>query len=149
LHILRTIHRFWLALLALAIVVQIGAAGYGAFYAADKSDPGPMTTKQFDHGFSFHSGLGYFIFLGGVVLFLLALAARLGKRPVLMNLAVPLLLIVQILLAWGGADTPAVGTLHPLNAFLILGLVGSLTYRAWRGDTGRQAASVSAAMPRT
>jgi len=142
--VLRTIHRFWLTLLSLAIVVQIGAAGYGAFYAADKSDPGPMTTKQFDHGFSFHSGLGYFIFLGGVVLLLLALAARLGKRPVLMNLAVPVLLIVQILLAWGGAGTPAIGVLHPLNAFLILGLVGSLTYRAWHGGTGRQAASAPA-----
>ena len=142
--VLRTIHRFWLTLLSLAIVVQIGAAGYGAFYAADKSDPGPLTTKQFDHGFSFHSGLGYFIFLGGVVLLLLALAARLGKRPVLMNLAVPVLLIVQILLAWGGAGTPAIGVLHPINAFLILGLVGSLTYRAWHGETGRQAASAPA-----
>jgi len=131
---------------SLAIVVQIGAAGYGAFYAAEKSDPGPMTTKQFDHGFSFHSGFGYFIFLGGVVLFLLALAARLGRRPVLMNLAVPLLLVVQILLAWAGSGTPAVGTLHPLNAFLILGLVGSLTFRAWQGASRPTA---SAAMPGT
>jgi len=145
--VLRTIHRFWLTLLSLAIVVQIGAAGYGAFYAADKSDPGPMTTKQFDHGFSFHSGLGYFIFLGGVVLFLLALAARPGKRVVLMTLAVPLLLIVQILLAWAGSGTPAIGVLHPLNAFLILGLVGSLTHTAWRGATSRPTASASAAMP--
>jgi len=146
--VLRTIHRFWLTLLSLAIVIQIGAAGYGAFYAADKTDPGPMTMKQFDHGFSFHSGLGYFIFLGGVVLFLLALAARLGRRPVLMNLAVALLLIIQILLAWGGAGTPAIGTLHPLNAFLILGLVGSLTYKAWHGAR-RQAATASPAMPGT
>jgi hypothetical protein len=143
--VLQTIHRYWLALLSLAIVVQIGAAGYGAFYAADKSDPGPMTTKQFDHGFSFHSGLGYFIFLGGIVLFLLALAGRLGRRPVLMSLAVPLLLVIQILLAWAGSGTPAVGTLHALNAFLILGFVGSLTFRAWHGDYRRPAAS--AGMP--
>ena len=145
--VLRTIHRYWLALLSLAIVVQIGAAGYGAFYAADKSDPGPMTTKQFDHGFSFHSGLGYFIFLGGIVLFLLALAGRLGRRPVLLSLAVPLLLVIQILLAWAGSGTPAVGTLHALNAFLILGFVGSLTFRAWHGDSHRPAAS--AGMPGT
>ena len=39
--VLRAIHRYWLALLTLAIVVQIGAAGYGAFYAADKSTRGP------------------------------------------------------------------------------------------------------------
>jgi hypothetical protein len=130
---LRTIHRYWLALLALAIVVQIGAAGYGAFYAADKADPGPLTTKQFDHGFSFHAGFGYFIFLGGIVLLLLALGARLGKRGALRNLGVPVLLAVQIVLAWIGSGTPAVGVLHPINAFLILGLVGSLTYEAWQG----------------
>jgi hypothetical protein len=129
---LRTIHRYWLVLLTLAIVVQIGAAGYGAFYAADKSDPGPMTKKQFEHGFSLHAGLGYFIFLGGIVLLLLALAARLGKRAVLLNLAVPLLLVIQILLAWIGFGTPAVGVLHPINAFLILALTGSLASQAWR-----------------
>lgn len=143
---LRTVHRYWLTLLTLAIVVQIGAAGYGAFYAADKVDPGPLTTKQFDHGFSFHAGFGYFIFLGGIVLLLLALAARLGKRGVLRNLAVPVLLAVQIVLAWFGSGTPAVGVLHPINAFLILGLTGSLVYEAWRG-TGRLAASASPATP--
>jgi hypothetical protein len=143
---LRTIHRFWLALLALAIVIQIGAAGYGAFYAADKTDPGPMTMKQFDHGFSFHAGFGYFIFLGGVVLFLLALGARPGKRAVLLNLAVPLLLIVQILLAWAGSGTPAIGVLHPINAFLLLGLVGSLAYRAWSGRGSEPAGAASPAM---
>ena len=35
------------------------------------------------------------------------------------------------------------GTLHALNAFLILGLVGSLTFRAWHGASRR------AAMPGT
>jgi hypothetical protein len=144
--VLRTIHRYWLALLTLAIVVQVGAAGYGAFYAADKADPGPMTTKQFDHGFSFHSGFGYFIFLGGIVLLLLALGARLGKRAVLRNLGVPVLLAVQIVLAWIGSGTPAVGVLHPINAFLILGLVGSLAYEAWRG-TSRAAAYASQPTP--
>ena len=129
---LRAIHRFWLTLLALAVVVQIGAAGYGAFYAADKSDPGPMTKHQFDHGFGFHAGFGYLIFLGGVVLLLLALAARLGRERVLWNLGVPVLLFIQIVLARVGAGTPAVGVLHGINAFLILGLVGSLAGRAWR-----------------
>ena len=138
---LRTIHRYWLALLTLAIVVQIGAAGYGAFYAADKSDPGPMTKKQSEHGFGLHAGLGYFIFLGGIVLLLLAFAARPGKRAVLWNLAVPVLLAIQIVLAWIGFDTPAVGVLHPINAFLILALVGSLANQAWRGT--RRAATAA------
>jgi hypothetical protein len=130
---LRTIYRYWIALIFLAVLVQIGAAGYGAFYAADKADPGPVTKHQFEHGFSLHSGLGYFIFLGTIVLFLLALGARLGKRRVLLNLAVPVLLIVQILLAWFGSETPAIGVLHPLNALLIAGLTGSLAHQAWWG----------------
>jgi hypothetical protein len=144
---LRTIYRYWLTLLTAAIIVQIGAAGYGAFYAADKSDPGPMTKKQFEHGFGLHAGLGYFIFLGAIVLFLLALGARLGKRAVLRNLAIPLLLVIQILSAWIGFGTPAVGVLHPLNAFLILGLTGSLVYQAWRGT--RQAANSASPVPAT
>jgi hypothetical protein len=143
---LRTFHRFFIALLFLAIVVQIGAAGYGAFYAADKSDPGPMTTKQFDHGFGLHSGLGYFIFLGTVLALLLALAARLGKRTVLLHLLLSVLLIVQIVLAWIGSGTPAVGALHPINAFLILGLTGSLAHQAWWG-TRRGAPSAAPTTP--
>src|SRR5881409_2922498 len=114
---LRVTYNIWASLLFAAVIVQIGAAGYGAFYAADKSDPGPMTKHQFDHGFSFHSGFGYFIFFGAVILFLLALIARLGRRRVLFSLAFPLLVVVQILLAYGGEAAPAAGVLHPINAF--------------------------------
>ena len=115
-----------------AVVVQIGAAGYGAFNAADKSDPGPLTEKGFSHGFDFHNGFGYIIFLGAVILFLLALAARLGRRRVLQALALPVLVAIQIVLAWGGEDQPIVGIFHPLVAFLIAGFSGSLVFAAWR-----------------
>jgi hypothetical protein len=130
---LQTIYRYWTALVFLAIVVQIGAAGYGAFYAADKSDPGPMTDHQFSHGFNVHDGFGYAIFLGTVVLFLLALGSRLGRRRVMMALVLALLTIVQIVLAWGGESAPVVGIFHPLVAFLILGLSGRIAFEAWWG----------------
>ncbi|HEY8774043.1 MAG TPA: hypothetical protein VIM05_05680 [Gaiellaceae bacterium] len=129
---LRTIYRWWVALLFAAVVVQIGAAGYGAFNASDKVDPGPLTDKVFDDGFDFHNGFGYIIFLGAVILFLLALGGRLGKQHVLRVLGVPILVAVQIVLAWAGEDHPVVGILHPINAFLILGFVGSLAFAAWR-----------------
>jgi hypothetical protein len=125
------IYNVWASILLAAVIVQIGAAGYGAFYAADKSDPGPMTTKQFDHGFSFHSGFGYSIFAGGVILFLLALIARLGRRRVLFSLAFPLLVVIQILLAYAGEASPPAGVFHPINAFLVLGLIGSIAVRSW------------------
>jgi hypothetical protein len=128
---LQAIYRYWLALLVAAIVVQIGSAGYGAFYAADKSDPGPMTQHQFEHGFSFHGGFGTLIVLGGILALLLALVSRQPRRTKIMALVLALLLVIQVLLAGIGTGTPAVGTLHPLNAFLILGLTGRLTYEAW------------------
>jgi hypothetical protein len=140
--VLRTIHRYWAALVFVAVVVQIGAAGYGAFYAADKSDPGPMSEHQFSHGFDFHDGFGYLIFIGAVVLFLLALGARFERRRVMMNLFLPLLVIVQIVLAWAGESAAWVGIFHPIVAFLILGLAGRIAFEAWWGT--RRPASAAA-----
>jgi hypothetical protein len=131
--VLANIYRWWAVLLTVAVVVQIGAAGYGAFYAADKSDPTPLSKDQFDHGFAFHDGFGYFVFLGAVILFLLALATHRGRRGVLFALAAPVLVAIQIALALGGEGQAVVGIFHAINAFLILGLVGSIAGRAWRG----------------
>jgi hypothetical protein len=124
------IYKYWLALMVIAIVVQIGAAGYGAFYAADKADPGPMTHHQFDHGFSFHGGFGSIIILSGFVALILALIAM-PKRTKLMTLVLVILLVLQQVFASVGESTPAVGVLHPINAFLILGLAGRLAVEAW------------------
>ena len=129
---LRTIYRYWTALLLLAVLVQIGAAGYGAFNAAEKVDPGPLREDSFDDGFDFHNGFGYIIFLGSLILLLLALGGRLGKQRVLQALAAPVLVAIQIVLAWAGEDHPVVGIFHPLVALLIAGLTGSLAFAAWR-----------------
>jgi hypothetical protein len=130
---LRTAYRYFAALLFLAVLVQIGAAGYGAFYAADKSDPGPMTEHQFDHGFDFHGGFGYIIFYGTILLLLLAIASRLDRRSGGMAFVLVLLTIGQIALALGGESAPVVGIFHPLVAFLILGLSGRIAFEAWWG----------------
>ena len=134
------LYNVWASLLVVAVLVQIGAAGYGAFYAADKSDPGPMTKHQFDHGFSFHSFWGYIIFFGAVILFVLALLARLGRRRVLFSLAFALVVVLQIVLAYAGEAAPAAGVLHPINAFVVLGLIGSITVRSWALWRARPAA---------
>ncbi len=79
--VLRTIYRLWSSLIALAVLVQIGAAGYGAFYGAshlkDKGDI--FTHKGFDHGWSFHIGLGWLTVYGILLALLLALIARVGR----------------------------------------------------------------------
>jgi hypothetical protein len=135
---LRTIYRYWITLIFLAVVAQIAAAAYGGFYAADKlgdqkgSDESKMISeKLFDHGFGFHNGFGYLIFLAAVVLFLLALGARLGKRRVLFAPAVLVAVAVQIVLAWASEAVHGIGILHGINALVVFGLTGYLTGQAW------------------
>jgi hypothetical protein len=137
---LATIYRYWITLLFLAVVAQIAGAAYGAFYTAQKlgdqkgSDEHKLISeKVFDHGFGFHTAFGYIIFLGALVLLLLALAARLGKRRILFSLAVPVAVAVQIVLAWVSESVHAIGILHGINALLIFGLTGYLSGQAWRG----------------
>jgi hypothetical protein len=146
-----TIYRYWVTLVWLAVVVQIAFAAYGGFYAADKLGDQSGTDEQkminekvFDHGFGVHTGFGYTIFLGAVLLFLIALAARLGKRRVLLALAVPVAVAVQIVLAWISEDVHGVGLLHGLNALVIFGLTGSMTGMAWRQHKASAATAVAA-----
>ena len=131
---LRSIYRVWAVVLFVAVVVQVGAAGYGAFSASHKLEhPGDtLGHTSFDHGFSFHDALGYLILIGAVVLFALALAGQLGKPRVLWPLAAPLLVLVQVLLGVAGESVPAVGALHAVNALLVVALTGLLAHRAWR-----------------
>jgi hypothetical protein len=139
LNALRAIYRYWLTILWLAVVAQIAGAAYGAFYTSQKlgdqsgSDEHKIISeKVFDHGFAFHTAFGYLIFLGGVLLLLLSLVARVGKRQILLSLAVPLLIALQIVLAWISEGVHGVGILHGLNALVIFGFVGWLTGQQWR-----------------
>ena len=142
---MRTVYRYWITLLFVAVIAQIAAAAYGGFYAAQtlgdqegEDAQKLISEKAFDHGFAFHTAFGYLIFLGAVVLFLLALAARLGKRRILFALAVPIAV---------DPDRARVGErvrarswpLHRITALVIFGLTGYLTGQAWR-DTREPAA---------
>ena len=141
----RTIYRYWITLIWLAVVVQIMAAAYGAFYAADKlsSQSGPDEQRTiseivFDHGFNVHSALGYLIFLAALVLLVTAAFARLGKRGIWLAAAVPIAVAVQIVLAWASEGQHGIGVLHGLNALVIFALTGYLTGQAWRAHRASQ-----------
>ena len=145
---MRTIYRYWLSLLFAAVVTQIAAAAYGGFYAAQKlgdqkgSDEHKLISeKTYDHGFGFHTGFGYLIFLGAVVLLVLSLAGRLGKRGILFSLAVPVAVLVQIVLAWASESVHGIGILHGLNALVIFALTGYLTGQEWRAARAEKAPS--------
>jgi uncharacterized membrane protein YhaH (DUF805 family) len=136
----RTVYWVWSMVVLVMVIVQIAFAGYGAFYGATKldKDGSDITEKTFHHGFVFHSGFGYLVWLAGIVLLVLGLIAgvgrwRLGKHGVL-----ALLLTFQLVLAWGGSGSPVFGAFHPVNAFVILGLTISI---AWDGRQARKAES--------
>jgi hypothetical protein len=129
------VYRVWAAIVVAAVVVQIGLAGYGAFYTANKVEDAPVNQSIFDDGWDLHLGVGYLVLLSGLVLVLIALLARVGRQRVLRALGLFGLLILQVLLAWFGYEVPVIGILHPINAFLILGLSGTIAAQAWRGQT--------------
>ena len=131
---MRTVYWFWSIVVFAMVVIQIGLAGYGAFYAAHKlSDDGSsITDKTFEDGFGIHIGFGYLVWLAVVVLLILGVIAgvgrwRLGKHGVL-----ALLTTAQVMLAWGGEGVPAIGAFHPINAFVILGLTLSIVWDGWQ-----------------
>ncbi len=127
----RVAYRFWSAVVFVAVIVQIGAAGYGAFAAYHKADKtGALTKKQFDDGFNLHIPLGYLIFIASIFVVLFALGGRLGRRRVMHALGLPVLVLLAIVFAVAGESVPAIGILHPIDAFLIVGLAGSLAYQA-------------------
>jgi hypothetical protein len=132
---LRTLYRYATVVVAAGVVVQIGAAGFGAFNVSEHvSKKHPLTEHVFDDGFSFHTGFGYAVFIAAVVLFVLALASRRGRRGVLFALGLPVLVAIQIVLAWAAESHHWVGPFHALVAFAILGLAGQLAVYAWRAD---------------
>jgi hypothetical protein len=143
----RSIYKYWVTILTAAVVLQIFFAGAGAFDTADKVDGGTVNEDSFEDSFGPHIGLGYLIFLGTLVLLLISFGTR--SRPrILRAVASVVLLIIQILLAWTGAAVPfLLGGLHPVNAFIILGLLGSTAYLAWKGRLDSAAPAEAAPAP--
>src|SRR5262245_9694869 len=134
-------------ILTAAIVVQIGLAGYGAFYAANKLDDEGATIDDdtFMDGFGFHAGFGYLVILLGLIFMIIGIAAgigtwRLGRHGLLF-----LLLFIQLWLAWIGFELPfPVGFLHPVNAFVIAALSGWVVWDEWLLWRARKAGAAEA-----
>ena len=139
---MQTVYRFWTAIVFLAVVVQVGFAGYGAFDVAKTVDEGTVNTDQFEDSFGLHIGFGYLVVLTGLILLVLALVARRGRREAGALLG---LLVLQVLLAWFGFEVPVIGFFHPVNALLIFGLSGWIARTAWRGRPTMPAAPATVA----
>jgi len=121
-------------ILFVAIVIQVGLAGYGAFYAASKLEDEGSTIDEdvFFDGFGLHAGFGYLVVLLGLVFLVLGVIAGIGRWRLGQHGLLFALLILQVLLAWFGFEAPVIGFFHPVNALLIFGLAGSIAFGEWR-----------------
>jgi hypothetical protein len=131
---MRAVFRWWSAILVVAVLVQIGFAGYGAFYVVDKAGDTPkvVTSDQVDHGFGPHQ-FGYIVILLGILLVPVAFAARVDRTRKRMSIAIAVLLILQFVFAILGWAWAPLGFLHPLNALAIAAVTGTLARLEWRG----------------
>jgi len=136
---MREVYRYATVVVFLGVLAQVGAAGYGAFYVSNKlEDKGDVLDHDgFEHGWDFHSGFGYIVVGAMIVLFLIGLAAKLGKPRIFLPLALAVAGIVQVLFAWIGESVPGLGFLHPINALVIFAMSGAAAHVAWRRRTSR------------
>ena len=136
---MRDAYRYATVVVFLGVLAQFGAAGYGAFYTANKLDDAGDTLghEGFQHGWDFHSGFGYIVVGATIVLLLIGLAAKLGKPRIFLPFALAVAGIVQVLLAWLGESVPGLGLLHPINALVMFAMSGAAAHVAWRHRTSR------------
>jgi hypothetical protein len=118
-------HRILLSVFTLGVVVQFFLAGLGVFRVQNGA-----SDTRFDHVWGPHRTLGNVLFIVALLVLVAALAARLGRTRVLISLILPLLVLVQSVLANNGPSW--VRAFHPVVAVIILALAGSFTGRLWR-----------------
>ncbi|MGN6430972.1 MAG: DUF6220 domain-containing protein [Gaiellaceae bacterium] len=121
----RAVLRYYVPLLFIAVIAQILLAGEGIF--GIKEGPKLDDQKTLDP----HRALGFILTEPAAFLLLIcALLAWLPDRRLRrLSIALPFLIFLQAPLAWAGRWS---GMFHPLNAFLVLGLLGYLSRQLWR-----------------
>ena len=146
---MRSAFRWLTSVLFVAIIVQVGLAGYGAFNAVHKAEKSPVSQKTIEDGFSAHMALGYLIVLIMLLLLVVAAAGRLGSASVRFSAILLALGILQAILGIGSESVPAIGPLHTINALAIYAVSALLAHRTWTSDRTRSPAGAPAAPPAT
>src|SRR5947209_8293101 len=129
---MRDAFKYLTSLLFLAVVVQVGFAGYGAFNAIDKADSDhTITKKTIENGFDPHGIVGTFVIAIMLILVIVALIGRVGSLMIRLSIVLFVLGILQMLFAYLGTRSAPLGFLHGINALAIYGAAGFLAHRAW------------------
>jgi hypothetical protein len=126
----RAVHRWLLTLFIIGVAVQFFLAGLGVFKTQHATDRGTVGDSQFASYFDPHRALGNVLLGVGILVFLAALVARLGRTRALVMLVLPVLVFLQSVFANSGPSW--FRALHVLNAFVIAGVAGSQTGIYWR-----------------
>jgi Family of unknown function (DUF6220) len=137
----RTAFRWLTSLLFVAIIVQVGLAGYGAFNAVHKAEKMSISQKTVEDGFNAHVALGYVIVLIIVLLLIVAAIGRLGATSVRLSGGLLGLGVLQAILGMISESVPAVGALHTINALAIYAVSGLLAHRTWTAERARPSAA--------
>ena len=125
----RTVHLVLAWVLVAGLIGQIFLAGLGVFR-------GPES-------FVTHRDFGYMLELLPVVLLVLGLVGRLGRRPALLAAGIFGLFLLQSVFVAVRTNAPDVAALHPVNGFLITFLAIVLARDAWIARADRNAASIA------
>jgi hypothetical protein len=124
------VYKVLIAVFAAAVVVQFFLAGLGIFGARPEEGES-VTQDKFEDEMSVHGDVGWFLFLGTLLLLIVILIAWTGPRSIGATFLLAVLAFIQMALPSGG---DVVAALHPVNAVVILSLALFLTWRAWRGN---------------
>ena len=121
----RAVLKYFIPLYIIAVIIQIFLAGEGIFGAE-----GSVTEDDQSTTLDPHRALGWIITEPVALLLLItALLAWLpNKRDRILSIALPFILFIQLILPSGGRWVAA---FHPLNAILILGILGFLARQLW------------------
>jgi hypothetical membrane protein len=114
----RVVHLLLSWLFVVGLVVQVFLAGLGVF-----QDP----TR-----FELHRSLGYSLSIVPLLMIVAALVGGMGRRMVLLALAVFVLFMLQSVLVALRTSSPMVAALHPVNGFLILLIALVMARDSWR-----------------
>ncbi len=120
-HFARSAYPFVAGLFAACAVIQVFLAGLGVF-----DDPRSFLT---------HRDFGYTFGMLTLVLLILAIVGRMGRRFVGLSLLLLLLFALQSVFIAMRTSMPAVAALHPVNGFAILGLAIAATRASWQART--------------
>jgi hypothetical protein len=124
--------KYLTSLLFVAIVVQVGMAGVGAFNAIDKADKdGAVTKKQIEDGFGPHGLFGLVVFLLIILVVIFAFLAKVDSPLKRLALGLVVLGVLQAVFAWLASKHAALGFLHGINALALYAVAGIVAHRAW------------------